>query len=118
MRQIYFVIGVFFVAVGVVGAFLPVLPTTPFLVLALACFSRSSPRLENWLLNHEQFGPPLRAWREHGAIPRKAKFMALVGICIGFTIFMATASPGPILALAVGALMLFGLVFVFTRPSV
>ena len=71
MRRVYFIIGLALAAVGIVGAFLPVLPTTPFLLLALACFSRSSPRLETWLLTHPKFGAPLRAWRERGAIPAR-----------------------------------------------
>ena len=63
MRGVYLALGIGFVALGFIGAFLPVLPTTPFLVLAAACFARSSPRLENWLLQHPQFGPLLRNWR-------------------------------------------------------
>ena len=117
MRYVYFGLGLAFVALGVIGAFLPVLPTTPFLIAAAACFARSSPRLESWLLNHPQFGPMLRAWREHGAIPRKAKLMALTGVSIGFVLFWIASNPGPLLLIGVGALMLTGLVYVFTRPT-
>jgi hypothetical protein len=73
MRSVYLVLGFIFIALGFVGAFLPVLPTTPFLILATTCFARSSPRLESWLLSHPRFGPSLRAWRERGAIPLRAK---------------------------------------------
>jgi uncharacterized membrane protein YbaN (DUF454 family) len=117
MRYVYLGLGLVFVALGVIGAFLPVLPTTPFLILAAACFARSSPRLESWLLNHPQFGPMLRAWREHGAIPRKAKLMALSGVSISFVLFWIASNPGPLLLIGVGALMLTGLVYVFTRPT-
>ncbi|MEZ5765618.1 MAG: YbaN family protein [Xanthobacteraceae bacterium] len=117
MRYVYLGLGLTFVALGVIGAFLPVLPTTPFLIVAAACFARSSPRLESWLLNHPQFGPMLRAWREHGAIPRKAKLMALTGVSIGFVLFWTASNPGPLLLIGVGALMLTGLVYVFTRPT-
>src|SRR5690606_6797076 len=95
MRRLYLVIGLSFVALGFVGAFLPVLPTTPFLLLAVACFARSSPRLERWLLNHPRFGGALRAWREHGAIPRTAKLMATAGIAFGFLFFLILSNPGP-----------------------
>lgn len=117
MRYVYLALGLVFVALGVIGAFLPVLPTTPFLIVAAACFARSSPRLESWLLNHPQFGPMLRAWREHGAIPRKAKLMALTGVSISFVLFWIASNPGPLLSIGVGALMLTGLVYVFTRPT-
>lgn len=65
---------------GFVGAFLPVMPTTIFLILAAWFFARSSPRLEAWLLSHPRFGPMLRDWQEHGTMPRKAKLMACGGM--------------------------------------
>ncbi len=117
MRSVYFVLGLLFVALGFIGAFLPVLPTTPFLILATACFARSSPRLENWLLSHPQFGPSLRAWRERGAIPRRAKLLAVAGISTGFLLFWLGSAPGPLLMTSVGAFMLVGLVYVLTRPT-
>ena len=79
-RAIYLLLGLGFTALGVVGAFLPLLPTTVFLILAAACFAKSSPRMEAWILDHKDFGPLVRAWRENGAIPRKAKVLACAGI--------------------------------------
>jgi uncharacterized membrane protein YbaN (DUF454 family) len=117
MRGVFLILGICFVALGFIGAFLPVLPTTPFLILAAACFARSSPRLENWLLQHPRFGSLLRGWRERGAIPVKAKLMALGGMAIGFAGFWFGSHPGPWLTAAVALLMLTGLAYVFTRPS-
>ena len=117
MRGVFLVLGICFVALGFIGAFLPVLPMTPFLILAAACFARSSPRLETWLLQHPRFGSLLRGWRERGAIPVKAKLMALGGMAIGFAGFWYGSHPGPWLTVAVALLMLSGLAYVFTRPS-
>ena len=63
MRFVYIAIGCVMVALGVVGIFLPLLPTTPFLLVAVWAFARSSPRLEAWLIHHPKLGPPLRDWR-------------------------------------------------------
>jgi uncharacterized protein len=63
-------------ATGIVGVFLPLLPTTPFVLLAAFCFSRASSRAERWLLEHRRFGPMVRDWRERRAIPRRAKQLA------------------------------------------
>lgn len=117
MRQIYLALGVLFFGLGFAGAFLPVLPTTPFLIVAAACFARSSPRLEAWLLDHPRFGPTLRAWRENGAIPWRGKLMSLAGISAGFLVFWFGSEPGWLSATAVAALMLTGLAYVFTRPT-
>lgn len=117
VRGLFLALGFFFVALGFVGAFLPVLPTTPFLILAAACFARSSRRLELWLLDHPRFGPTLREWRMRGAIPRKAKMMSLAGTSLGFLLFWQGGNPGPLLMLSVAALMVAGVVYVFTRPS-
>ncbi len=117
MRGVFLVLGLGFVALGFAGIFLPVLPTTPFLILAAACFARSSQRLEGWLLNHQHFGVLLRDWRTRGAIPRKAKWMALGGSALGFTLFWLGSDPGWPQTIAVGLLILSGVLYVFSRPS-
>jgi uncharacterized membrane protein YbaN (DUF454 family) len=117
LRGLYLAAGLAFLALGLVGVALPVLPTTPFLILAAACFARSSLRLERWLIEHRRFGPPLVAWRERGAIPPRAKAAALAGTVLGFGLFYFGADPAPVATAGVAALMLAGLGFVFTRPS-
>ena len=68
---------------GIVGIFLPLLPTTPFVLLAAFCFSRGSARWEGWMLNHPRFGPIVQDWRAHRAVPLRAKQFATVMMTIG-----------------------------------
>ena len=70
-------------AAGIVGIFLPLLPTTPLVLLAAFCFSRGSARCERWLLEHRVFGPMVRDWRAHRAIPLRAKQLAFTMMAIG-----------------------------------
>ncbi|MEW5423699.1 YbaN family protein [Amorphus sp. 3PC139-8] len=118
MKRIAFlVLGIFMLALGFVGAVLPVLPTTPFVIVAAGCFARSSPRLEAWLLAHPHLGPPLGNWRTHGAISPRAKRAAFIGMAIGFAVFLVAARPSWMLALLVAGLMGVGAAFVATRPN-
>lgn len=71
-------IGVLAVGLAAAGVFLPLLPTTPFLLLAAACFVRSSDRLHQWLITHRWFGPYIRNYREHKAITKRAKIVTLL----------------------------------------
>lgn len=69
--------GFLFVGLAALGVVLPVLPTTPFLLIAAACFARSSPRFYDWLMTNRVFGPLIRDWREHRSIPLRAKILAV-----------------------------------------
>jgi uncharacterized protein len=83
-RAAWFVSGIVAVALGLVGIVLPLLPTTPFLLLAAFCFARSSPALHDWIIHHPRLGPPIQDWRTHRAISRKAKTgaLALLGLAL------------------------------------
>ncbi len=110
-------LGVFCVGLGIVGALLPLMPTTIFLILAAGCFARSSPRLEAWLLDHPRFGPTLRAWRRDGAMSRRAKGLACGGMAIGYAIFLLTARPNAVLAIVVAFVMIGCATYIGTRPN-
>lgn len=117
LRPIYFVLGVVLVALGVIGIFVPLMPTTTFLILAAWCFARSSRRAEAWLLNHPKLGPTIIAWRQNGAIARRHKAVSIGGMAAGLTLFVLTAHPVwwlmSLVALALAACS----IFVWTRPE-
>ncbi|MBW3507508.1 TonB family protein [Janthinobacterium sp. NKUCC06_STL] len=108
--------GMLMVALGVIGAMLPVMPTTIFLILALACFSRASPRLEHWLLHHPRFGAPLRQWREHRAVSRRGKVLACLGMAIGFVAMCLGHPPWWVIVL-VATMEIAVIIYLLRRPE-
>lgn len=82
VRVVLLAVGFVCVALGAVGVVTPVLPTTPFLLVAAACFARASPRFYQRLLANPTFGPLIRDWREHRAIPLRAKLTAIAAITL------------------------------------
>lgn len=77
LKAFLIVIGFIAVGLGILGMFLPILPTTPFLLLAAACFAKSSDKFYHWLLNNRWFGSYIKNYREGKGIPLKIKIMAL-----------------------------------------
>ena len=108
------------VALGAVGVFLPLLPTTPFLLLAAACFIRSSPKLYQWLVRHRWFGGYVRNYREHGAITRRAKVvtLALLWLTIGYSVAAGVRSLTlRVLLVAVAACVTLHVLHLKTMPA-
>ena len=85
VRAVLVALGTLFAALGIIGVILPLVPTTPFILLAAACFARSSRRLHEWLRTSRWFGPTLCAWEEDRTIPRHSKSIALVLVAVAFT---------------------------------
>lgn len=117
MRPLYFICGLVLLALGLIGAFVPVMPTTIFLILAAWCFARSSPKLEAWLLQHRTFGPVLTAWRREGAIPRRGKILACLGMALGFVLFWMGVHPVLELLLLVLAGIVACASYIVSRPE-
>lgn len=116
IRVLWMAAGGVALLLGVVGIVLPLLPTTPFLLLAAFCFARSSPRLERWLTEHPRLGPPIRDWRAEGAISPRAKALAMIAIAATFGLSLALQLPARVLwiqAATLGAVTLF----ILTRPN-
>lgn len=117
-KVLYLSLGLFFTLLGIIGAFLPVMPTTVFLIGALFCFTQSSPRLENWLLQHPKYGASLIAWRKHGAISKKVKCIACCSMLVSFILVCLFASMPIPAYLGIALFMGIGAYFVVTRPSI
>ena len=116
MRHVWTTLGLINVALGIIGAFLPVMPTTIFLIIAAWCFAKGSPRLHNWLMSHPRFGVPLRNWQDHGAIPRRAKILAVSMIATSFAITVYLGLHLWILAI-IGVTLISVSSFIVTRPD-
>lgn len=114
-RAFFLSVGLASLLLGAIGAFVPLLPTVPFIILAAFCFGRSSPALERRLVEHPTFGPHLEAWRRRGAISRRGKTAALIA-------FAASALIGALLLawpwlLVPAAAALIGGSWILSRPT-
>jgi len=109
--------GCVFFALGVIGVFLPVLPTTPFMLLALWAFARSSQRLHDYIWHHKRYGPMVRAWQEQGAIPLGAKISALVVMSVSATTLYIFGDIPTYGLLSAFGLMFCAALFILTRPT-
>ena len=103
-------------ALAVLGAVLPLLPTTPFLLVAALAFARSSERLHNWLVEHPRLGPAIAHWRREGAISRRTKVSAVIAMIAAFTLSVAVGVGATVLIVQAVVLVLAG-VFVVSRPT-
>lgn len=111
LRILFLLCGFVSVALGIAGIFLPLLPTTPFMLLAAACFARSSARFHTWLIAHPLFGTTVREWEEHRSVRRRTKWIAIVTMGLTLTVsivFFVPQRPAQIaLALFGGVLALY-----------
>lgn len=120
-RWLNIVLGLLFVGLAALGVVLPLLPTTPFLILASACFVRSSPRLNAWLLRTRLFGPLLRDWQQHRCVSRRVKHLAvaLILVFVALSAWLGDFSWPWMVALIVLALIGLGVVMRLPeRPDV
>jgi len=107
--------GIFFVALAFIGAFLPLLPTTPFLLVAAACFAKSSPRMHKMLLANKVFGPMIYHWQQSRSIPKRAKVMALCSMVLA-VLWSGYILPTLWLKILVVALVVWPFVFIWRLP--
>ena len=115
LKILWIFLGCLFVGLGAIGAVVPGMPTTVFLVLAAACFIRSSQRLYDWLISNKTFGPYLKDYREGKGIPLRAKAVALsmIVIFVSFAVFIAIEATQ--IKILVGLIGFIGFLFVFFK---
>lgn len=116
-RTLWLALGIVSLGLGIVGAFVPLLPTTPLVLLAGYCFSRSSERLHRWLVNHPWLGKLIRDWNQHGVIQPKAKWLASAMIATSLGFLALRDRPHWGIRLGVMVFLLGVLGFILSRPS-
>lgn len=117
MKYIYLIIGHLSLILGIIGIFLPVLPTTPFLILSAFMYSKSSPKLHSYLLNHKLIGPPLKDWEENRVISIKAKIIATIAIVAVIYFKILNLKVNLILKSLVIIILTTVLIYINTRKS-
>lgn len=110
-------LGHLFLALGIIGAFLPILPTTPFLLLAAYFYSKSSSKIHQWMLKHKYLGPPLKDWQQNGVIGMKAKILAATMIILIISWRIPKLDVGMPVKIIASSVLFAVLIFVCTRPS-
>lgn len=116
-RWVLFGLGWIFFALGALGAVLPLLPTTPFLLLALWAFSSSSERFHAWLYHHRVFGPPLQRWHAERVIPAWVKALAIGSMLLSMGYVTWSVRPPWYAIASMGAVVVAGIVFLASVPS-
>jgi len=116
IRHIYLAIGWLCTVLGIIGAFLPVMPTTPFLLIAVWAYSRSSPRLRNWLYHHPRYGKTIRDWFEHGAVDNRIKIFAITTMSLSIPIAYVLTENLTLVSIHLTVVILVS-VFLYSRPS-
>jgi uncharacterized protein len=116
-QYLYITVGWLFLGLGFIGIFLPLLPTTPFILLAAFCFSRGSTTLHRWLLEQRTFGPMIRDWNQHGIIRLRVKWTSaiLIVLMIGYPVLFGPLSRPIKIGLVMVGIGVIG--FIWSRPS-
>lgn len=116
IRWFYFTLALASLLLGIVGAFLPILPTVPFVLLAAWAAARSSPRLAAWLESHATYGPHIRDWRVGGVVRRKAKWAATIVMAASAMIILVLDVKPWAQVMSIGTMVMVG-AWLWRRPE-
>lgn len=116
MKPLYFFLGFLSLALGLIGIFVPVMPTAPFVICAAWCFAKCSPRFHSWMIHHRVFGPLIQDWNARGAIPARAKAIAIPMMSVSMAIIWWRVD-NPYVLYGVSAFLVGAAFFVWSRPS-
>lgn len=116
-RYLLIALGWLCILIGMIGVVVPGLPTTVFLLIAAWAFSKSSDRFQRWLLDHPRLGPPVIAWRDRGAIPLKAKVLAIIMMAASLSLIIFYVASDWVFPTVVGLIMAAAGAYVVTRPN-
>ncbi len=111
-------LGLVCVGLGILGAFLPLLPTTIFLIIAVFCFAKSAPAWRQRILDHPRFGPPVQRFVHHGSISRRAKVIAISAIAANFALTLLLAGMTPMTMAILAAVLSAVSAYIATRPEI
>ena len=114
-RALLVTIGVVLLGLGGLGIFLPLLPTTPFILVSAFAFAKSSERLHQWLLTHDVFGPLIDNWQRHGAIGRRTKVVSLLSMVAILVISALLSAPTHVIVIQ-AVVLSCSAIFILTRP--
>jgi uncharacterized membrane protein YbaN (DUF454 family) len=117
MRPFLFSLGVFSFLLGIIGIFLPIMPTVPFILVATYCFNKSSPRIHAWIIAIPYFGKMVDEWEQHKMIRPRTKVIATTSITVGFFLSSLALRTRPILIVVVFVCLASAIIFILTRSS-
>lgn len=117
LKKHIFIVGWISLSLGVLGIFLPLLPTTVFILFAGYCFGKSSPKTHAWLVSNKTFGPIICSWEKDRSIPKNVKKIALTSIFCCFLITSLVSGFQPLFLFLFVSLGIFLMIFIATRPT-
>ena len=117
VRNLFLFCGIIFLIIGVIGIFIPLLPTTPFLLLTALCFNKGSEKFHNWLVHHKYFGPPIQDWRKRHVIRVRYKILATTMMMASWVMVIMRETIPLLGKMAFSAFLISLIIFIWTRKS-